>query len=192
MNIMAYLTRIRLAAGPDTMRVLANRERLHAVMAACGGDGRILYRQEGATLYATGPGRFDLDGIRERLDVEQAETTGYDRFLDSIRSGMSLRFKVVCAPVKTVDGRKIPLHDRGERRAWLERTLQRHGADLRMADIGSPERIAFTRKGGTVVLTGITMQGILHVDDADGVRRMLTEGIGTGRAYGMGMITVSR
>lgn len=172
------------------MRVLANRERLHAVIAVCGGEGRILYRQDGATLYVTGPTRFDTDELRKRLDVENVDTTGYDNWLNNIQENASYRFTVTCAPVKTVQGRKVPLHDRQERQAWLARVLEEHGARLRYADISNPDRTVFTRSKQTVTFVGFTVQGILQVTNPSRFRDLLTNGMGKGRAYGYGMLTI--
>jgi CRISPR system Cascade subunit CasE len=46
--------------------------------------------------------------------------------------------------------------------------------------------------GRPVSLLGVTFEGLLTVTDAEVFRRALTEGIGRGKAYGMGMLTVVR
>lgn len=46
--------------------------------------------------------------------------------------------------------------------------------------------------GRPVSLLSVTFEGFLTVTDADLFRCTLTEGIGRGKAYGMGMLTVVR
>ena len=46
--------------------------------------------------------------------------------------------------------------------------------------------------GRPVSLLSVTFEGMLTVTDVELFRRALTEGIGRGKAYGMGMLTVMR
>ena len=55
------------------------------------------------------------------------------------------------------------------------------------------DRFRKPQEGGRrVSMLSVTFEGILTVTDADLFRRTLAEGIGRGKAYGMGMLTVVR
>ncbi|MCI5956432.1 MAG: type I-E CRISPR-associated protein Cas6/Cse3/CasE [Clostridiales bacterium] len=44
----------------------------------------------------------------------------------------------------------------------------------------------------TVSLQAATFEGLLTVTDAERFRRTLTEGVGRGKAYGLGLLTIVR
>ena len=51
----------------------------------------------------------------------------------------------------------------------------------------------FTQKTGEQVkLLGVTYEGLLTVTDAEKFREALISGIGRGKAYGLGLLTVVR
>ena len=53
------------------------------------------------------------------------------------------------------------------------------------------QTLSFKRGTGTVTLTTATYDGALDIVDADAFRRTLTRGIGHGKAYGCGLLTIA-
>ena len=74
---------------------------------------------------------------------------------------------------------------------------QKHGFELQedAFTVTSQQWLQFT-KGGTegkkVTLLSVTFEGVLQVCDAELFRKTLAEGIGRGKAYGQGLLTVMR
>lgn len=194
---MTTLTRIRLRHGPLTDRTLADPERLHAAAAAIGHaeTGRVLHRlDDDGTLWLVSPDAPDPDDIRARLDADAIDRTGYDRFLERLTPGRTHRFEIECNPTacrRTASGgptRRVPLTGREDRLAWLERTLAAHGMTVLHADVAAGRTLDFAHRGGRVRLTGVPATGTLRIDDPEAAARALREGVGRGRAYGMGLL----
>lgn len=136
------------------------------------------------------------------LPDEGWETKDYAPMLARITNGSEWRFRLTANP--TV---RKSAHDRPHRgslyahitvehqRLWLADRAEKHGFHLRdeCFDVVHNRWERF-RKGGAddkmVTLLSVDYEGLLTVSDADLFRRVLTEGIGRGKAYGMGLMTV--
>ena len=155
---------------------------------------------------------------RERPNLSEAarqfgtgarwETKNYSPFLGGIRSGEILRFRLTANPTvsrsspKGADGEKargtVYAHITTEhQRQWLLQKSERHGFRLAEDDFDVTEsRWRTFRKGAErnrrVTLLSVTYDGTLEVTDADAFREALSNGIGRGKAYGMGLLTVMR
>jgi CRISPR system Cascade subunit CasE len=70
-------------------------------------------------------------------------------------------------------------------------------ADLPAVRLVARDRLTFTKKrtddspGRPVVLQTATFEGIIRIDDPDLARRSLLAGVGPGKAYGLGLITLA-
>ena len=155
---------------------------------------------------------------RERPNLSEAarqfgtgarwETKSYSPFLGGIRDGEILRFRLTANPTvsrsspKSADGEKargtVYAHITTEhQRQWLLQKSERHGFRLTEDDFDVTEsRWRTFRKGAErnrrVALLSVTYEGTLEVTDADAFREALSNGIGRGKAYGMGLLTVIR
>ena len=49
-----------------------------------------------------------------------------------------------------------------------------------------------TERKRAVILLSVTYEGILKVTDAEKFQKILIEGIGRGKAFGMGMLTIAK
>lgn len=57
--------------------------------------------------------------------------------------------------------------------------------------VSQRQRLSFRRGGGHVTLQQVTYEGRLIVEDADRLREVLMSGIGRGKAYGCGLLTLA-
>ena len=75
---------------------------------------------------------------------------------------------------------------------WLARQGNKNGFLVTPGqyDVVYSDWLNFRNKGRNLSLLSVTFEGVLTVADADMFRKALTEGIGRGKAYGQGMITV--
>ncbi len=137
--------------------------------------------------------------------VGEAAVRSTDAAYDALAPGQVLRFRLVASPTKNVPspsvidgsrarGTKRPVHDLTEAVVWLRRRLQTAGVELLNGNEVAPADAVHGTRGptGQVSLHGYRFDGLLRVRDADALRRALTEGIGPGKAYGFGMLTVAR
>ena len=136
------------------------------------------------------------------------ETKDYAPFLDGIRNGEIFRFRLAANPTvslaspKNGDGEKprgrVYAHITTEyQRGWLLQKAERHGFHLETDAFDVTEsRWRIFRKGAErkkrITLLSVTYEGVLQVTDANIFRETLTCGIGRGKAYGMGLLTVMR
>ena len=136
--------------------------------------------------------------IPDNCAVWQREITGW---LDSMAAGQLWSFDLVAAPSKKVasEGRKnsqrrILRHPR-ERQEWLERKAEQSGFSI--LQVQEQEQLHVSGRhhgdrGGMMYHDAYHYQGLLQITDAECFRKALQTGIGSGKAYGFGMMMVKR
>jgi CRISPR system Cascade subunit CasE len=134
-------------------------------------------------------------------DNYEWESRPYDNFLEKIKNGDKLRFRITANPTKSEvsekgsRGKVTALIITDEQKDWLMKKAEKNGFILTADsfDVMQKKQYRFYKKNSrTVTLTSVTFEGILTVSDADLVRNALEKGIGRGKAYGMGLLTVMR
>ena len=132
-----------------------------------------------------------------------AETKEYEVLLNKITDHSIWRFRVVANPtysVKIKSGRgKVKAHVTPEHQMeWLKTKAAANGFELvdDSCSVLANEWKNFYKnvkgKDMRVRLMLVSFEGILRVTDADAFRNALVSGIGRGKAYGAGMLTISR
>ena len=204
-----YLSRVELdPTRRSTMIALAAPQKFHgAVESAFSGERcRRLWRLDrlGEKLYllvlsAEVP---DLSGAAEQFGTGAApETRCYDPLLERITPGSCWQFRLTANPTKSCKDPADPLA-RGTvmahcstqyQKQWLLDRAAKHGFAL-TEDSFTVTRVQWNRfaKHGTrpVSLLAVTYEGVLQVTDAGAFRDLLCQGIGRGKAYGLGLLTV--
>jgi len=147
----------------------------------------------------------------------QAMTVPYDGLLGRLVSGAEFAFRLRANPTSSrrhpdsltpsqaarAQGRRgvvVPHTTAAAQTQWLLDHLPSWGfSAVELAD-GNPavgvtgrERLAFSRERGAprVILQTATYDGRLRVDDVELARTSLMQGVGRGRAYGCGLITLA-
>lgn len=156
----------------------------------------------------------DLTGITEQFGVPGAsETRDYTPLLDRISAGSQWQFRLCANPTYSTsqEGRRGKVHactltDQPEGNApgtsrlktqmgWLMHQAERNGFHIEesAASVTHIQWYSFSKGSGEQVkLLSVTYEGRLTVVDAEKFQKALTEGIGRGKAYGMGLLTVVR
>ncbi len=151
----------------------------------------------------------------------QWHTKLYTPLLDRLETGQRYAFRLtasptyrLASPARNVRGKRLPHTTVADQITWLTKKAIQHGFNIPPtrypADIGpdgNPPLQLHLRDRGTnrftkpdpttdkrnqVSLTTATYEGILHVTDPSALRQTLTTGIGQGRAYGCGLLTLAR
>ena len=130
------------------------------------------------------------------------ETRNYDAFLSAITTGSRWRFRLAANP--TISHAE-PNNPRGkvyahvtvqQQKQWLMDRAETHGFRLREDDFDVTRRGVLSFAKGSqrqhVTLGYCVFDGTLEVTDAALLRQALTEGLGRGKAYGLGMLTLAR
>lgn len=211
-----YLSRVELdLTRRAAMQALVAPQKLHgAVESAFAGERRRrLWRLDrlGGKLYLLllSEDQPDLAGIAAQFGPADggglAETRDYAPLLQRITPGSVWQFRLTANPTKSCPDHKAA-QSRGTVRAhctveyqrqWLLQRAEKHGFAL------TPDSFTVTAsrwlqfaKGGDrrhpVTLLSVTYEGVLQVTDPQMFCQLLTEGIGRGKAYGLGLMTVMR
>jgi CRISPR system Cascade subunit CasE len=179
-------------------------------------EARTLWRVDRGTqrpdvlLYISSPTPPDLTHLVEQAGwptIDTWLTRPYSAFLDRLEKGQVWAFRITANPVH--DGRKRPDSKDTQRFgavtvqqqiAWLQRRAERNGFTICSTTDGFTNLIVRDRQTRTfrrnrgeppVTLAMVTYEGVLRVDDADQLRRVLTKGLGHGKAYGCGLMTLA-
>ena len=204
-----YLSRVYLdLSNRNTLKAVNSRSVLHgAVEAALTDDrSRKLWRIDslGGELYLMilSNQKPDLSVIALQFgDTGRAgETREYDGLLGRIKKGDIWQFRLTANPVKTDNvkqgqGKKRAVTIVDFQKQWLMNRAEKNGFRLNedSFDVVQNQWCRFFKKDNRVVtLLSVTFEGLLEVTDEELFRNTLVNGIGRGKAYGMGLMTVMR
>lgn len=160
-------------------------------------------------LWIVSPERPKLDAFADEagrvVDGAVYESRPYEALLDRLDAGQVYAFRLGANAVHS--GRRSPDSPDTQRFAhvtpskqvsWLSTRAESHGFLLRRSLTGDPDvavtgrrRSAFWRDGHRVTIVVTEFGGHLEIRDPEALRRTLTEGIGHGRAYGCGLLTLA-
>ena len=112
---------------------------------------------------------------------------------------MTLGFNLVAAPSKKVktDGKKNSqrrlLRNKDDRLDWLNRKAMQNG--FKIIEVQEQKEVRSTirhpaSKGGMMHINAFEYQGTLTVTDEELFKKAIKTGIGSGKAYGFGMILI--
>lgn len=202
-----YLSRIAIdLLNRNTLRALDNLEIMHGMVESCFSEvkERVLWRLDelkGETyLLLLSTSKPDFTHLTSQIGKpgDCGEIRDYEPLLNRTVAGTTWRFRLKANPVMSVPGK---MNQRGKikaitiaahQRSWLERQGKNHGFMVAQDqfDAVRSEWHIFRNKGRVITILGVTFEGILTITDTELFQKTLKEGIGRGKAYGMGMLTV--
>jgi len=210
-----YLSRVQL--DPEmrvTMRALQAPQMLHGAVERCfaGERRRRLWRidwlADACFLLVLSEEVPDFTGLIDQFSsaalAGRGESKDYEPFLSRLWAGQAWRFRLKANPVIAsrtgLEGTRlrgrIHAHVTPEQqKQWLMNRAAQHGfiLDQQAFDVIHSQWQRFTKSDGALVsLRSVTLEGSLQVADADLLRKALTEGLGRGKAYGLGLLTLAR
>lgn len=203
-----YLSRVSLDLQKrETMIALGNPQKFHgAVEQAFSGERRRrLWRLDplGKNLYLMilSEDRPELSGIEDQFGTgKPGEIKEYAPLLERITLGSVWRFRLTAnptvsrAPSSESSGRgKVYAHITPEfQEKWLYEQAEKHGFQVRSMQVAGSRWLRFQKghQGRPVTLLSVVYEGSLKITDPALFLRVLTEGLGRGKAYGQGLLTV--
>ena len=132
----------------------------------------------------------DNPSIRE-VNAERAHIGAGARFAFRLHANTTKKVPKVVHGVRTKNGTRVPLRGDDARLEWLGRQAERAGFrchEVRVQEL--PSR--FGRPPRRITLEGAVFEGALVVTDPDTFRTTLAEGIGPAKAFGFGLLSVTR
>lgn len=148
------------------------------------------------------------DGLLDpRSDAPNPRTTSLAPLLDGLQG--RYRFRLRANTTRKIDtktrdggvksnGRRVPLRREEDQLAWLVRRAKQHGFELGTGDDGDvlvrmlPGGCVFGRRGTSQVThEGALFDGVLVVSDAARLRDAIVQGVGPGKSYGFGLLSIA-
>lgn len=117
---------------------------------------------------------------------------------DIFCEGLCLRFELLASPCKKVgfegtNSRRVFLKTEKERAEWLTRQGGKYGFSIcDMQEDAQQVSVEGNKKGMRIRYEAVRFTGILEITDAEAFWYAYRQGIGPGKAYGLGMLTVAR
>lgn len=122
----------------------------------------------------------------------------YDGFLSKLNVGQIMLFKLTANPTHCNGDKVYPHITIEQQNKWLSDRANKLGFEFLESKNGMPTfdivsrewKILKRRGSQNVRLSVVTYQGILKINDLDLFKKMLLNGIGREKAFGMGLMTV--
>ena len=190
-----------------------NRYQLHQALwrafpdRAAGGPGRVLFRVEPVPVeHASGqvnwrvlvqsdrkPQWQDLRH-RDRMLAGEPEYRPYD---PPFRTRYPYQFRLCANPTVKRNNRRYAITAEEDRRAWLTRKASTGGFALDTVTVvqeqtvlaPKPQTVSASRHDLTLV--AVRYDGVLHVTDTQQFKNTLAQGIGSGKAFGFGLLSAA-
>lgn len=197
-----YLTKINLdLTRQETAKAFFDRGRFHSLIESCfsGGRQHALWRLDkddnGYSILLLSREIPDLTHIEMAVGKGDGRTLEYDGYMDLVSEDENiLRFRISVNPTVCWEGARIPLNLRRTElhpycaEDWLRDRLKKCGAEVLESEVIDNRTIRI--KHGKGRLFKVTYEGTLKVIDHNSFRNLLEKGIGHGKAYGCGLLSV--
>ncbi len=161
-------------------------------------DWNVLFRQEpdnGILLVQSGI-EPKWTHLPQRYLLQQPSFTSVDFAISRLEVGRTLQFRLKANPSKRdKQTRKlIGMFHQSDQITWLERQAAQHGFALLGIDVIPTPNVFGIKAKGTAPIRILTVmyQGILQITDSTLFINAMQQGIGRGRSYGCGLLSIAR
>lgn len=108
-----------------------------------------------------------------------------------VEEGRCYRFRLLANPTVARHGKRYGLASEQEQRSWLCRQGERHGFEIDAALVTASD-VMVSRKGDDRInLQRASFEGRLYVREQKAFNVALVQGIGPGKAFGCGLLSVA-
>lgn len=146
-----------------------------------------------------------------RSDAGESQVKRVDPLYRRLASGERLRFRLRANPTKRLirklsdgsdnkgGGKRVQLYEEAEQLAWLARKAESGGFRIDSAQVhpdrlGGKQQVGWRgrrERGREIALDAVIFDGELTVTDPALLQQTLVTGIGSGKAYGFGLLSVA-
>lgn len=109
-----------------------------------------------------------------------------------VQPGRRYRFRLHANPTVTRQGRRYGLATEEKQIEWLCRQGERIGFKVESVQVTGNDVMRSKANGKDICLQRTSYEGILNPIDANGVIEAMRSGIGPGKAFGCGMLSLAR
>ena len=203
-----YLSKVELQlSNPGIRAALINYQKMHQLVNGLFHSSRkeaeVLYRIRATGnvidlyMYSSTP----IDQERILLGMRFLGQRDVTPWLETIKENDFYHFQVTTAPFKKVsseglkNSRRRNLRTIDERLSWLARKAEQGGFRIVTVEESPAESLTAIHceeKGGKMKMSAYCYTGSLQVTNADVFRLTMRQGLGPGKAYGLGMILLRK
>jgi CRISPR system Cascade subunit CasE len=202
-----YLSKLVLNERDRTVqRDLSNAHALHQrIMQAFPDEQRESPRADWNVLFRQEP---DSDTILVQSEIEpnwaclpqlylrDHDTKPFNLQTSQLEAGRIVQFRLKANPSKRdrQTGKRIGMFHEPDQMAWLERQGVQHGFKIMVVDV-IPVPSVFgikAQKNFPIKIFSVLYQGILKINDPQLFMDAIRQGIGHGRSYGCGLLSIAR
>jgi CRISPR system Cascade subunit CasE len=128
------------------------------------------------------------------LGAGYAEVHPPKPFRPVLRPGQRLAFRLRANPAKRAreTGKRVALKTREEKLAWLSRRLEEGGFRLLEGEVLQDVFLEVPKAGHRVQVQAVLFEGLLEVREPEKALETLRQGVGPGKALGLGLLSVKR
>lgn len=103
-----------------------------------------------------------------------------------------LRFRLAANPTVTRAGKRLGLVGEDAQLEWLQRQGERQGFALAAALVTGSDMLHCRKGSSRVSLRRVLFEGVLQVTDANALALAVSQGLGHGKAFGCGLLSLAR
>ncbi len=187
-------------------RDLGDRYELHRTLmsafpAQLPADERVLYRVEEAPRQAYAKALVQSQTRPEWHQAERLNDMRYLQRLPAVKSfapqaqaGLRLHFRLQANPTVKRQGKRCAIYGERELLAWLARKGEAHGFEAAALDVRCVKlgKLYGNRRGRRQTWHAVQFDGVLRVSQPQAFLDGLHRGIGSGKAFGFGLLSVAR
>jgi CRISPR system Cascade subunit CasE len=147
--------------------------------------------------------RLSASYLHREEGVQNPAVKSVEALYASLKAGKALHFRLRANPTRKIgtksgpdgshrNGRRVPVRGTDGQIEWLARKAADYGFELLHVAVsasGSPELEHSHKRGCT--LQGVVFEGSLVVRDPERFQEALTNGLGSGKAFGFGLLSVA-
>lgn len=142
----------------------------------------------------------DFSAFCSQFEPNSVETKSYDKLLEKIKYGDSWHFRITANP--TIASKKYAKNNRGKvlphitvefQKKWLVEKSLKNGfslSDNSFDVVQNSWKHFYKKESRRVSILSVTYEGVLTISDEELFKKALVMGIGRGKAYGMGLMTI--
>ena len=111
-----------------------------------------------------------------------------------VQAGTRYRFRLHANPTVTREGKRLGLCQEADQLAWLNRQAETRGFNL-IACLRSGSGRIHARQGKSrqrITVQSVLFEGMLETNEPDGLRLAVRNGLGHGKAWGLGLLSLAR
>lgn len=109
-----------------------------------------------------------------------------------VRPEALYRFRLVANPTVTRAGKRYGLSNEDSQLAWLRRQGEKHGFRPEAAAVTATDVLDSGKEGRRIVIKRVRFDGVLCAVDVPLLTAAMARGIGPGKAFGCGLLSLAR